>query len=138
VIEEDVQNLGEQISDIIDQMEIRALIERTNSLSMATNWKIKNEKKVRDIWNLLEIVELTCFIGDKSVRDVLRFYDGYLIPLSNHRWVKILQNQNKINGCVYYENGKAYRILSDGKDKEFNCQKYDVKKVRGSEYFLIV
>lgn len=121
------------------QAEATQIIQKNNLEKILFNNRNKGETewKVQDFLGLLitEILEQVQAVYEKvsfCIKEQLRSYDGYLLPLREEGYLRVLSTGKRFKGFVYYYAGKVVRVLRGYDDRSYCCTFYESKIVRGA------
>lgn len=105
--------------------------------------EIENKKELLDAENLTErygeIEEFVDRLGgvvadsEEWIRRATKVIDGYLFPISDGEWCKVLADGKSFRGFVRYLDGKALRLVIDRTIGECDINRMKVEIIRGQE-----
>lgn len=140
VVSNEVTVLANYVAELVDDMGLYddILSTKENGTSEGdSSWKIKDKAVINKIWNTVDMIDLTYLVKEKTIRETLKYHDGYLIPLTEGRWFKVLLQQETITGLVLYQGEYAYRVYAENRESELSCHEYKIKNIRGTEFYTV-
>ena len=121
-----------EVLRIINRFDIDSMLNKGED-ERRKRWMLQ-ELEVSNVKKMLDLVDDEYGKVKEDIGELYSCYDGYLIPLDQGRYLRILKVLNETVGFVYYVRDYSIRVIG-GIDKErFRCTMYKLGVIRGIDY----
>lgn len=89
---------------------------------------VKERETIAKIWEVIHEIDEEMKTTELNKVSV---FDGYIIPLKEDDWFKVMKENDTILGFIYYTDGLAKRYVAEGYREQFKVTEYEVTNIRG-------
>ncbi|KTF59087.1 MULTISPECIES: hypothetical protein [Bacillus amyloliquefaciens group] len=110
----EAHRVSKKITDLVRSNKVMVLLNEGLSVN-CNRWTVNKEGKVRKISSTLSMIHAAVALRGLRVQGMLSHEDGYLVPLVDGGWLRLLLTKNTPSGMTLYLDGLAYKVtLNDG------------------------
>lgn len=112
MLNEDVKKVLELTANTLNN------IREYSKIGNKTKAYLSTEKELNKL--LINVLEINA-----DFENIFKISGGYIFPISNNKWLKIVGTVSEINSYMYYENNKAVNCLLENHKKSITFTKID-------------